>query len=183
MNIGKWKSFKKILNIVSVILGTTIPIICFVLIDEINLITEPLSKFGVDEKTWLIWVIFTSVLSVMIYFRNRDIISNIEGYYGKILKVLNILTSSSLMLTGIIDMNYKIIHLTFASVFFLSYTGFMFWWGVSKIKYDLKNSIISIVLSLIVILSTFTFISFNLGYGVFEVIFMVCIILWNILQK
>ena len=40
-----WKIFKKNLTVITAIIGITIPIICFYLVPDINILLEPLSKF------------------------------------------------------------------------------------------------------------------------------------------
>jgi len=82
----------------------------------------------------------------------------------KMLKTINVITTLSLSLTGFIDMSFGKPHLIFAISFFVSYTTFIFWWGAFNIKYNLKNAIFSM----------------GMGYGVFEVFFIVAVIIWNI---
>jgi len=81
-------------------------------------------------------------------------------------------------------MNVKYIHLGSAAIFFLSYTGLIFWWGVFNIKYNLKIATISIITSILIILSSLS--TINFGYGPFEITFIGLIIYWNLkisLQK
>jgi hypothetical protein len=44
-----WKHFKKIICFTSII-GIIIPIICFYMLPNINILTDPLSKFGIAKR-------------------------------------------------------------------------------------------------------------------------------------
>lgn len=46
-----WKIFKKNLTVITAIIGITIPIFCFYLVPDINILLEPLSKFGVAKES------------------------------------------------------------------------------------------------------------------------------------
>ena len=182
MNNKYWKNFKNNLAIISSIIGIIIPIICFYLLPNINILLDPLSTFGVAKETWLLWLIFIQIISVLLYFSNLSSINkikdDIKSIEFTILKFINIISSVSLSLTGFIPMNVRYIHLGFAAIFFLSYTAFIFWWGVLNIKYNLKIAIISIITSIIIILTSFTTIIF--GYGLFELTFILLICYWNL---
>jgi hypothetical protein len=182
MDINKWKKIKKWVTFFSVFIGISIPIICFLLIDEINLLLEPLSKFGVNNRTKYLWNFFIFIISIIIFKKNKYLLieSNINDNFKIILNYFNISILISLILTGLIHMEYKLLHLSFATFFFLSYTGFIFWWGVSNIKLNFKESIFSFFISISIILSTFTFIFTEWGYGPFEIIFILLISIWNI---
>lgn len=182
MNIGYWKKFKKHFMIISTLLGIFIPIYCVFLIPTWDISIEPLSKFGVSTETKHLWFFFTQVIALLLYVNNTNAIDhmlNSNIFHVKILKWINIISISSLSLSGLINMNFVYTHLLFAVIFFLFYTAFIFWWGVFNIKYDLKKAFFSIFISLLILISTYT-IQMGYGYGVFEAIFILSIIIWNI---
>ena len=188
MNNRYWKIIKRKLVIFTAIIGIITPIICYYLLPSLNILLEPLSKFGVASETKYIWNFFLVTLSIMLHLTNNDLIDdikeNIVNYQYKLLTVVNLISSVSLALTGLIDMETKLLHLGFATIFFLSYTGFIFWWGFLNIKYDLRKAIASMIISILIILSAITSIKYlDFGYGVFEVIFITLIIIWNIKSK
>lgn len=177
-----WKNFKNNLSIVSSIIGIMIPIICFYLLPNVNILLDPLSKFGVAKETWLLWLLFIQITSILLYFSNLNIIKKIKDditiIQFRTLEIINIISSVSLSFTGFIPMDIKYIHLGFAAIFFLSYTGFIFWWGVFNIKYNMKIAIISIITSMLIIISSFSTLQF--GYGIFELSFIILICYWNL---
>lgn len=183
-----WKIFKKNLTVITAIIGITIPIFCFYLVPGINILLEPLSKFGVAKESRFLWNTFLIILSILLYLTNDtlrdDIKDKISIAQYKILNIFNSTSSIALILTGLIDMDSRVPHLSFAAIFFLTYTGYIFWWGFLNIKYDLKKAIISIAISSIIMISSIVSIKYmHFGYGVFELIFITSIVTWNIKVK
>lgn len=179
-----WSKFRKYLYIISSFIGILIPIFCFYLLPNINILVDPLSKFGIAKETRFIWMFFLQILSLLLYLSNLNSIEkiqkNINTFELTVLTTINIISSVSLSLTGLIDMSIKYVHLGFAGVFFLAYTGFIFWWGFLNIKTNLKHAILSIVIALLILLSSFITIGYMaFGYGLSEVIFIILIIYWN----
>jgi hypothetical protein len=179
-----WSKFRKYLYIISSFIGILIPIFCFYLLPNINILSEPLSKFGIAEETRFIWMFFLQILSLLLYLSNLNSIEkiqkNINTFELTILTTINIISSVSLSLTGLIDMSIKYVHLGFAGVFFLAYTGFIFWWGFLNIKHNLKDAILSISISILILLSFFIIVKYmSFGYGISEVIFIILITYWN----
>lgn len=183
MNSKFWKTLKKNIAILTAIIGILVPIFCFYMFPNINILFDPLSKFGIQKETKSIWLCFMQIISVLLYFINIDHINkikeNINNIQSLILNSLNIISSLSLSLTGFVTMDIRLFHLGFATIFFLSYTSFIFWWGFLNIKYNLKIAALSIISSLFIIFSSFIT-TLGYGYGIFEVIFITSIIFWNI---
>jgi hypothetical protein len=92
------------------------------MLPNINILTDPLSKFGVQRDT-IYMDGFLQMLAILLYLSNLDSINKIKKNINKfeitILTIINIVSSVSLSLTGLIDMSIKYIHLGFAGVFFL----------------------------------------------------------------
>lgn len=183
MNIRDWKRFKKHLMVISTFIGIFIPIICFFLIPQWDISIEPLSKFGISDETKYLWLAFNQIIALLLFVNNINAIDHMVGEINlfklKVLKYINIISIFSLSLSGFINMNHTYTHLVFATMFFLFYTAFIFWWGVFNIRYHLKKAIFSIVIALIILSSTYT-LQMGYGYGIFEAIFIVSIIIWNI---
>lgn len=183
MNIRDWRKFKKHLMVVSTLIGIFIPIICFFLLPQWDISIEPLSKFGISNETKYLWLVFNQVIALLLFINNLNAIDHMRNEINlfklKILKHINIISIFSLSLSGFINMNYVYTHLIFACMFFFFYTAFIFWWGVFNIKYHLKKAVFSIIISLLILSSTYT-LHMGYGYGVFEVIFILSIIIWNI---
>ena len=114
-----WKIFKKNLTVLTAIIGISIPIFCFYLVPDINILLEPLSKFGITKQTRFLWNGFLVVLSILLYLTNNnlreDIESNVTKFQFKILNVINSVSSTALALTGLVDMDSRIMHLSFAT--------------------------------------------------------------------
>jgi hypothetical protein len=183
-----WKILKRNLIVLTAIIGITIPIFCFYLLPDINILLEPLSKFGVVKETKFLWNSFLVILSLLLYLTNdnlrEDIETKITKFQIKMLNMLNSISSIALAFTGLVDMHSRVVHLSFATIFFFAYTGYIFWWGFLNIKYDLKKALISMIISILIILSSIISIKFmSFGYGVFELIFITLIITWNIKVK
>jgi hypothetical protein len=73
-------------------------------------------------------------------------------------------------------------HNLFAIIFFLSYTGFIFWYGFNRIKTDIRRAIVSIGVSIFIVTSSVISIGLmHFGYGIFELFFITSIIFWNVM--
>lgn len=165
---------RQVLSIISIIIGVFVPIICFILIPKMDILYEPLSIFGITEETKMLWFIFIQMLALNLYFLNIKRSNNL------VLKILNLASSISLSLLGFIDMNIHFYHTLFAILFFLFYTGFIFWYGFNQIKKSIKCAVKSIVLALFIgVFAYVSLILLKLGYGVFEIVFIIALIYWD----
>ena len=170
--------YRKYIEYFSIIVGIFIPIVCFLLLPKMNILFEPLSTFGISDETYLLWFVFIQIISINLFLLNYDRSKCLP------LKTLNALSTVSLSMLGIINMNIRYLHNTLAIIFFLSYTAYIFWYGYSIISHNIRHSIISIIISIFIILSSIvSILGFNLGYGIFEVIFILSIIFWNRIVK
>ena len=171
---NKISTYRRKIEYISIILGIVIPLTCFFLLPKMDILFEPLSIFGISKETSSIWFIFIQFISITLFALNYGR-SNL-----KTLAVLNTTSSLSLSLVGIIDMNTRFLHNSFALIFFLSYTGYIFWYGYNLIHTNTKSAIMSISISIFIILSSFiSIVGLELGYGIFELIFISSIIFWN----
>lgn len=162
----------------SILIGVLIPILCYISIPDINILNDPLSRFGIEPTTKFVWILFNQLMVLALFSIGRDAIKLIKNNFHKL--ILNWLLYPSLIgfsLSGFITMDIKFIHLTLAGIFFLLYVGFIFWYGVFiKNKFITLTSIILVSLCVIGVIPSFLL---EISYGTFEVIFISAIITWN----
>ena len=162
----------------SIILGVIIPILCYISIPNISILNDPLSRFGIEPDTKLIWIIFNQMMCLSLLSIGIESNSHIISSYHR--KVLNTLLYSSITcfsLSGFITMDIRYLHLTLAGLFFMLYIGYIFWYGI--ILRNIKMTIISMILVSLCILALFPTFMLPISYGSFEVIFVSSIIIWN----
>ena len=66
MNNKFWKTLKKNLSILTAIIGIAVPIFCFYILPTINILFDPLSKFGIEKETKSIWLWFIQIISILL---------------------------------------------------------------------------------------------------------------------
>jgi len=172
----------------ALVLGVLIPLLLlYVFSPGLNMFNAPLSIFGITESTQTIWIMFNQMMSITLMMFGLNANQNLPDSINKkrnkkildgILAVAIVAFSAS----GMITMDIHLAHLTLAGIFFVSYMAYIFWYG-----YYSRNP--SIILSLwatgICLLSLAAIaVTFIMGYsyGFFEVIFILCVLLWNILM-
>lgn len=166
--------FRQILSIISIIIGISVPVFCYIMIPKMDILYQPLSVFGITEQTKYLWFVFIQLLAMNLYFLNIKRSNNI------VLNVLNFASSISLSLLGIIDMNVHFYHTLFAILFFVFYTCFIFWYGFGQIKKSIKTALKSMILAVFILLSAYISLGvLSLGYGIFEIIFILSLVYWN----
>lgn len=75
--MSKWKVVKKYVTWFSIFLGILIPLTCFYLL-PVNIILEPLSKFGIAEETKYLWNFFLQIISILLFINNYNLIKDFE---------------------------------------------------------------------------------------------------------
>lgn len=162
-------------------MGIFVPILCW-FIAPIDLIEDPLSLFGIDKNTYIIWGLFMQIISFYLFFNSWTFITENKSF-NKIqeltLKTLTTSSCSFLSLTGAINMSFTWIHISFAALFFLSYAALVFWTGFFSIKNNFLFARTSITISILMVLSSFLLLLFN-GLAPFEIVFILLIIVWNL---
>jgi hypothetical protein len=172
-----FKSLIKVYNYTSIFFGIIIPILCFQILPDINILEDPLSIFGIKDDTKILWISFNILISLSILsigYESNKMIKDIEN--NKLLNVINYLSVVSLILSAIINMNFRILHLTFASIFFLLSTLYIFLYGYfyKNIRYSVSLlSMFVVSINTILILLVFYF---DISYGLFEVFFILNLI-------
>ncbi len=181
MEYFRIKLLRRIYLIACILLGILSPIYCWYLRPGFNPMQRPLSDFGIQEPTWLLWnstlvflafgIFLNAYTTLPYYFKQRRL------RYP--LKVLLILSSFSLFFTATIPMDYEIFHKIPAFLFFFTYNLFVFLFGVFRSFSCLQSGVISIFIGLAMLFSLLLLLPFK-SYGVFEIVYFALILVWNI---
>ena len=180
MRYSKIKLLRRIYLIFCIFIGIFSPIYCWYLRPGFNPMEKPLSDFGIQEPTWLLWNSTLVFLALGIYL---NAYTALRYYFKKRrfrypLKVLLIISSLSLFFTGTIPMDYDIFHKIPAFLFFFTYNLFVFLFGLFRSLRSLRSGIVSIVTGLAMLFSLLLLLPFK-SYGVFEIVYFVLILIWN----
>jgi len=181
MKYIKIKLFRRLYLIFCIFLGITAPIYCWYLRPGFNPMQSPLSDFGIQESTWFLWNSALVLLSIGIFLNAYTALRYYfkQRRYRYPLKVLLIVSSLCLFFTATIPMNYDILHKIPAFLFFLTYNLFVFLFGFFRSLRSLKSGFTSVIISVAMLLSLLLLLPFE-SYGVFEIVYLVLILLWNI---
>ena len=181
MNHIRIKLVRRLYLIICIVLGILAPIYCWYLRPGFNPFEKPLSDFGIQEPTWLLWnstlvflaigIFLNAYIALRYYFKQRVILNS--------LKVLLIISSLSLFFTATIPMNYEIFHKIPAFLFFFSYNLFVFLFGLFRSLKYLRIGIFSMSVGLLMLCSLLLLLPFK-SYGVFEIVYFSLILIWNI---
>jgi len=181
MEYIKVKLLRRVYLIFCIILGILTPIYCWYLRPGFNPMEKPLSDFGIQEPTWLLWNSTLVFLAVGIFFNSY---TALRYYFKKIsfrypLKALLIIASFSLFFTATIPMDYELFHKIPAFLFFFTYNLFVFLFGLFRSFKHVRSGIFSIFTGLAMIFSLLLLLPFK-SYGVFEIVYFSLILIWNI---
>lgn len=181
MRYSKIKLLRRIYLIFCIFIGIFSPIFCWYLRPGFNPMDKPLSDFGIQEPTWLLWNSTLVFLSLGIFL---NAYTALRYYFKKKrfrypLKVLLIISSFSLFFTGTIPMDYEIFHTIPAFLFFFTYNLFVFLFGLFRSFSTLRSGFLSIFIGLTMLFSLLLLLPFR-SYGVFEIVYLTLILIWNI---
>ena len=181
MNHIRIKLVRRLYLIICIVLGILAPIYCWYLRPGFNPFEKPLSDFGIQEPTWLLWnsaLVFLAIglflnayTSLRYYFKKRR--------FRYPLKVLLLVSSFSLFFTATIPMDYEIFHKIPAFLFFFSYNLFVFLFGLFRSLKYLRTGVFSMLVGLSMLCSLLLLLPFK-SYGVFEIVYFALILIWNI---
>ena len=181
MNHKLVKSLRRVYLIFCILLGILAPMYCWYLNPGFNPMEKPLSDFGIQEPTWLLWnsaLVFLAIglflnayTSLRYYFKKRR--------FRYPLKVLLLVSSFSLFFTATIPMDYEIFHKIPAFLFFFSYNLFVFLFGFFRSLKYLRTGVFSMFIGLSMLCSLLLLLPFE-SYGVFEIVYFSLILIWNI---
>jgi hypothetical protein len=147
----------------------------FTLIEEFDIFKDPLSVFGISSTTEISWKITLLVISILIWIKNRNFIKKYD-IDNKTIKILNDIVISTLILSTFIDMNFGKIHDILSLTFIVLSIIFIF--SVSYITKIKRFLYISLFTTSITLLSTMSFIIFDTGYALTEIVFILSTIYW-----
>ena len=181
MNRRNIKLLRRSFLIFCILLGVLAPFYCWYLLPGFNPMEKPLSDFGIQEPTWLLWnstLVFLSIgiflnayTSLRFYFKKRR--------YRYPLKTLLLSSSLSLFFTGTIPMDYDVYHKIPAFLFFFTYNLFVFLFGLFRSLKYVRRGVFSIFVGLSMLASLLLLLPFP-SYGVFEIVYFSLILVWNI---
>ena len=121
MNSLHIKILRRIYIIFSIIVGIGAPFLCYWLIPKFNIENDPLSKFGISHHTsdiWLLSLVFiASGLWLNGEYRVQEMIK--KEKWRPLLKWILRVSTFSLLLMALIDMDWYWAHKIVALLFFL----------------------------------------------------------------
>ena len=181
MRYIKARLLRRIYIVFCVFLGVFSPIYCWYLRPGFNPMEKPLSDFGIQEPTWLLWNSTLTLLSFGIFL---NVYTAIGCYFKKkrfryTLNILLLVSSVSLFFTATIPMNYEMFHKIPAILFFFSYNLFVFLFGFFRSLTSIRAGFLSVIIGLLMLFSLLLLLPFK-SYGVFEIVYFALILLWNI---
>ena len=175
------KLLRRVYLIFCILLGILAPLYCWYLNPGFNPMEKPLSHFGIQEPTWLLWnstLVFLSIAiflnaytALRYYFKQRR--------YRYPLKALLLVSSFSLFFTATIPMSYEIFHKIPAFLFFFSYNLFVFLFGLFRSLKYLRTGVFSMFIGLSMLCSLLLLLPFK-SYGIFEIVYFALILIWTI---
>lgn len=182
MSLQRVKKIRRYYLAFSLFLGIASPLLCWYLIPDFNPITKPLSYFGIVEPTHWFWNGSLLIIAIALYINANKSLCNCihKEIYVKILRSLLFVGSVSLCLTALISMNYEVLHRMTAVSFFLVYNLFVFLFGLFRSLKYVRKGLFSIIIGSAMLLSSLLVIPFP-SYGVFELVYIVLVLFWNII--
>jgi len=181
MEYLKIKLLRRVYLIFSILVGILAPIYCWYLRPGFNPMDKPLSDFGIQEPTWLLWNSSLVILAIGIFL---NAYTALRYYFKKRrfrypLKALLIIASFSLFFTATIPMDYEMFHKIPAFLFFFSYNLFIFLFGLFRSLKYIRKGMFSAFTGLAMLFSLLLLLPFK-SYGVFEIVYFTLILIWNI---
>ena len=175
------KVLRRCYLIFSILLGIIAPLYCWFLRPGFNPMERPLSDFGIQEPTWLLWNSTLVLLSIGIFLNAYTALRYYfkQRRYRYPLKVLLLTSSFSLFFTGTISMDYELFHKIPAFLFFFSYNLFIFLFGLFRSLRYLRTGVFSMLIGVSMLFSLLLLLPFK-SYGVFEIVYFTLILIWNI---
>ena len=177
------KKIRKIYIIFSITLGFITPLICLYFFPEFDPRKHPVSYFGILQKTNWIFMISLIIFSIAILWNGLTIIKKIikNEKYKFWLELILLPSSLCLFLTGVVTMDFGLLHQIPALLFFLSYNFFIFLFGVLRSTSYVRKGLFSVIIGSLMLFSSLLLIPFP-SYGVAEIIYIFFILLWNIVM-
>ena len=174
------KKIRKTYLFSSIILGFIAPLICLFLFPEFDPRIQPISYFGILQNTSFIFMTSLVIFSVALFWNGITIIRKLikNRKYKFWLRIILTIASICLFLTGVVTMDFGILHKIPALCFFLSYNFFVFLFGIMRSTSYVRKGLFSVLTGVMMLLSSLLLIPFP-SYGVAEVVYIFFILFWN----
>lgn len=180
MEYKKIKRLRRTYIIISILVGVITPFLCYFLLPEFNIKSDPLSKFGISTQTSKIWFCSLILISLGLWlngeYRIKELIK--REPWKPVLQLILRLSIVCLVLTAVIDMSYHWTHKIVALLFFCGYNLFVFMFGIVRSLNYLKKGMFSVGMGTLMSLTSLLVIPFP-SYGVAEIAFILLISIWN----
>ena len=149
------EKIRKLYLISSILVGILSPLTCLYLFPDFDPKKYPISYFGIFKDTSLIFLISLVIFSIAIFWNGITIIRKLikQKKYHFILKALLITASVCLFITGIIPMDFKLLHQIPALFFFLIYNFFIFMFGITRSLSYVRKGLFSVLTGSVMLLS------------------------------
>tara|TARA_B100001250_G_C19644632_1_gene719815 strand:- start:287 stop:865 length:579 start_codon:yes stop_codon:yes gene_type:complete len=183
MNRKIVKKVRRIYIFFAILLGITSPLIYLFFYPQFDPRKQPISYFGTQENTHLFFTISLIIFSIALFWNGLKIIRNFIKIkkYKPFLTITLITSSISLVLTGLIPMNYETLHEIPALCFFLTYNFFVFFFGLIRSLSYVRRGIFSVITGSLMLLTALLLIPFP-SYGVSEIVYLALLTFWNIIM-
>ena len=180
MNPKRIKVIRRIYIMFSILLGIGAPILCYWLIPHFNIENDPLSKFGISEHTSSIWLVSLMFISIGLWLNGEYRIEEMirKKKWRPLLKWLLRVSTFSLLLMALIDMNWYWTHQILALLFFCGYNIFVFAFGIIRSLTYARRGIFSIIMATLMLFTSLLLLPFP-SYGIAEIFYIFFIIMWN----
>lgn len=166
----------------SIFLGLFSPLYCWYMFPSFNPFLDPLSKFGIQEETWMMWDLTLFMLSIAIFLNSKHAIK--YRFKNRVtifsLRSLVFISSISLILVAVISIDVnEDLHYWLAFLYFAVYNFYVFIFGLIRMYKDIRKGFFSVVMGSLMLLSTLLLIPFQ-GMGIFEITYASLVMFWNL---
>jgi hypothetical protein len=172
--------FRKIQSIISIILFTLISFFAFYT-TGFNILEIQLSYLGIDNNVATYWNFGLIIVSISLFFNVDYYINNHNRIINKpFIRTLFISAFTSLFLTGLINMHYKIHDLT-AFYYFFSLPLIIYIMAfLNRKKIQYKEWLGHLIFSTCMIVFPLSLIHFFKGMAISEIVHSIIVFLWGI---
>lgn len=181
MYFRKARFWRRIYLSFSILLGIFSPLYCMYRF-PLNPFLNPLSEFGIQESTWIMWDFTLIVLAIAIFLNSKHAINHRfkRKFTSFFLKLLVVISSISLILVAVISINVnEPLHYWLAFIYFAVYNFYVFIFGLIRMYKDVRKGFFSVLMGSLMLLSTLLLIPFE-GLGIFEITYASLVMLWNL---
>jgi hypothetical protein len=154
------------------------PIICYILIEQFNLFTDPLTKFGLSENSSYLWIFISLFFNLFLYVNSKIILKR-QNIKQKFLSIILFFSLINLFISTIF-IQYNTIHSLTAFIYFLTYPFFIFTYGFFIKKNNPNVGLFSIGMSSLCLVLPITTLGIFKGFAIPEITHCLLVLFWNI---